>query len=131
MDYKYFLENSTDFFKDTNEYFDLRRKFQGMYVWIDMIVAPLITIVSFIMNGTYDMFAMMGFYKSAVAFSEWVRYRQLSAQIYKWKGIVNANGGPNISTNDPEYHVFVYAEGMQRLHNKLFKTNCRALHRSC
>ena len=121
MDYKYLLENSTDFFKDTNEYFDLRRKFQGMYVWIDMIVAPLITIVTFFVYGTWDMFALMGFAKSIMVFREWLRFRHLSSQIYKWKEIVNADGGPSISTNDPEYHIFVYADAMQRLHNKLFK----------
>jgi len=120
MDYKYLLENSTDFFKDTNEYFDLRRKFQGIYVWID-ILAPLVTILIFFVYGTWDMFASMGFLKSGYAISSWLRYRHLSAQIYKWKEIVIASGGPNIVVNDPEYHVFVYAEGMQRLHNKLFK----------
>jgi hypothetical protein len=131
MDYKYLLENSTDFFKDTNEYFDLRRKFQSMYVWMDMIVAPLITIISFFVYGSWDMFSIMGFAKSAMAFREWVRFRQLSAQIYKWKEIIHASGGPNIVVNDPEYHIFVYAEAMQRLHNKLFKTCCRVPRRNC
>lgn len=131
MDYKFLLENSTDFFKDTNEYFDLRRKFQGIYVWVDMIVSPLVTIITFFINGAFDMFALMGFVKSVMAFREWVRFRQLSAQIYKWKEIIAASGGPNIVVNDPEYHVFVYADAMQRLHNKLFKTCSRVQRRNC
>lgn len=118
------LENSTDFFKDTNEYFDLRRKFKSIYVWVDMIVAPLITIITFFIYGNWDMFALMGFAKSIMAFREWLRFRELSAKIYRWKDIVNNSGGPDISTNDPEYHIFVYADAMQRLHNKLFK-GCR------
>jgi len=119
MDYN-FLENSTDFFKDTNEYFDLRRKFKGIYVWIDML-SPLITILSFILYGVYDIFSLMSFGKAFLAIREWLRYRQLSSQMSKWKQTVLKSGGPFISTNDPEYHVYVYAEGMQRLHDKLFK----------
>ena len=120
MDYN-FIENSTDFFKDTNEYFDLRRKFQGIFIWFDMIVAPLITIVSFLLYGTYDLFAILGFWKALTAFQSWLRYRYLMSRLKVWKALVNENGGPQISTNDPEYHIFVYADGMQRLQNKLFK----------
>ena len=124
MDYN-FLENSTDFFKDTNEYFDLRRKFKGIYVWIDML-SPLITIISFILYGAYDIFSLMSFGKAFLAFREWLRYRQLSSQMSKWKQTVLRSGGPFIATNDPEYHVYVYADGMQRLHDKLFK-GCKKL----
>ena len=124
MDYN-FLENSTDFFKDTNEYFDLRRKFKGIYVWIDML-SPLITIISFILYGAYDIFSLMSFGKAFLAFREWLRYRQLSSQMSKWKQTVLKSGGPFIATNDPEYHVYVYADGMQRLHDKLFK-GCKKL----
>ena len=124
MDYN-FLENSTDFFKDTNEYFDLRRKFKGIYVWIDML-SPLIKIISFILYGAYDIFSLMSFGKAFLAFREWLRYRQLSSQMSKWKQTVLKSGGPFIATNDPEYHVYVYADGMQRLHDKLFK-GCKKL----
>ena len=125
MDYKYFLEHSTDFFKDTHEYFALRRKFKGIMPWIDMIVGPLITIISFILYGSYDMFSLLSFGKSVIVFREWFRYFELSARLKQWKKIVNNSGGPIISTNDPEYHVFVYADGMQRLHNSIFKTKCQ------
>lgn len=126
MDFKYFLEESTDFFKDTQEYFDLRRKFMGFMPWVDMIVGPLVTIISFIMYGSYDIFSLMSFVKAIQAFNEWLRYYQLSVRMKEWKTIVKESGGPFISTNDPEYHVFVYADGMQRLHNSYFKTSCRA-----
>jgi hypothetical protein len=125
MDFKYLVENSSDFFKDTHEYFDLRRKFAGIMPWVDMIVGPLITIISFIWYGSYDIFSLMSFGKAAMSFKEWLRYRELASKLLEWKRIVNNTGGPVISTNDPEYHVFVYADGMQRLHNTYFKKNCR------
>jgi hypothetical protein len=128
MDFKYFLENSTDFFKETHEYFELRRKFKSIMPWVDMIVGPLITIISFIYYGSYDMLSALSFAKAGMVFREWLRYIQLSRKISEWKGIVNQNGGPIISTNDPEYHVFVYADGMQRLHNSYFRMNCLASH---
>jgi hypothetical protein len=126
MDSKYFITQSTDFFKDTTEYFTMRRRFGGFMPWIDMIVAPLVTIITFIFYGSYDMFGLISFGKALMVFREWLRYRELSSRISKWKEIVNLAGGPVISTNDPEYHVYVYADGMQRLHNSIFKTSCPA-----
>lgn len=130
MDSKYLLENSTDFFKDCYQYFDLRRKFGGIMPWIDMIVGPLITIISFFVYGTYDAFSLLSFGKALAVFLEWLEYHQLSKRILEWKQIVRSNGGPVISTNDPEYHVFVYADAMQRLHNSRFKTSCRVSHQN-
>jgi hypothetical protein len=127
MDSKYLLENSTDFFRDTHQYFDLRRKFGGILPWVDMIVGPLVTIVSFFIYGTYDAFSALSFLKASAVFLEWLEYKELSRRIVTWKQIVRANGGPVISTNDPEYHVFVYADAMQRFHNSTFRTNCRVL----
>lgn len=130
MDFKYFVEQSSDFFKETHEYFELRRKFMGILPWIDMIVGPMITIISFFWYRTYDMFSVMSFAKAGMVLREWFRYMQLSQKLREWKSIVNNTGGPVISTNDPEYHVFVYADGMQRLHNSFFKTSCQASRRN-
>ena len=130
MDSKYFIENSSDFFKDTHEYFELRRKFRSIMPWVDMVVGPLITIISFIMYGSYDMFSAVGFVKALMVFREWLKYYELSRKIKQWKTIVKMSGGPFISTNDPEYHVFVYADGMQRLFNSFTKTSCLALRHS-
>jgi hypothetical protein len=122
MDFKYFLEQSTDFFKDAEEYFHLRRKFQNILPWIDMLMSPLVIVVTFLVYGTLDMLSLLGLIKSVNVFREWMRYRHLSRQIREWKEIVNQRGGPTISTNDPEYHIFVYADGMQRIHNSYFKS---------
>lgn len=130
MDFKYLLENSTDFFKDTFKYFELRRKFRGIMPWVDMIVGPLITIISFFVYGTYDAFSLLSFGKALAVFLEWLEYHQLSKRILEWKRFVQNNGGPIISTNDAEYHVFVYADAMQRLHNSLFKMTSRVSHQN-
>ena len=123
MDFKYFIEQSTDFFKDAQEYIDLRRLFMGIMPWIDMIVGPLVTII----YGSYDIFSVMSWVKAFQVFRQLIRYFQLSAQIKEWRRRVKDANGPFISTNDPEYHVFVYADGMQRLHNSHFRTTCPAL----
>jgi len=112
MDFRYFLEQSTDFFKDADEYFHLRRKFQGIFVWVDMLMSPLVIVVTFLVYGTLDMLSLLGLVKSGTVFREWLRYRELSRRIREWKEIINQHGGPTISTNDPEYHIFVYADGM-------------------
>ena len=124
MDFKYFLENSTDFFKDAEEYFHLRRKFQGIFPWIDMVLTPFMLLGTLLLYRTTDMFSLLGLIKTVTVFREWLRYRHLSQQIRTWRDIVNHNGGPVITVNDSEYHIFVYADGMQRLHNSYFKVTC-------
>jgi hypothetical protein len=126
MDSRYLIENSTDFFGDTFRYFDLRRKFSGILPWIDMIVGPLITIIS----GSYDAFSLLSILKAISVFLEWFEYHLLSKRILEWKQIVRDSSGPVISTNDPEYHIFVYADAMQRLHDSVFKKSCRVSHRN-
>jgi hypothetical protein len=43
------------------------------------------------------------------------RYQELLAEVWYWKLVVRLVGGPWISTNDPDYHNFVYADAMTRL----------------
>jgi hypothetical protein len=45
--------------------------------------------------------------------------RQLRSEIHMWISLVRSIGGPFIASNDAEYHVFVYADAMQRLHDLL------------
>ena len=122
-----FITHSTDFFKDTNEYFALRRRFGSFMPWIDMIVAPLVAIITFLYYGSYDMFGLITFGKALMVVREWLRYRELSSRISQWRDMVKNVGGPFISTNDPEYHIYVYADGMQRIHNSIFKSKCSAV----
>jgi len=130
MDSKYLLESSSDFFKDCFQYFELRRKFGSIMPWIDMVVGPLVTIISCFIYQTYDAFSALSIAKACMVFHEWLEYRELSRRIASWKKIVRENGGPVISTNDPEYHIFVYADAMQRLHTSTFKKSCQVSRQS-
>jgi hypothetical protein len=57
------------------------------------------------------------------AFEDWkqyLHYLDIKRQIHEWKELVHSAGGPYISTNDEMYQSYIYADGMQRLHNSLF-----------
>ena len=45
----------------------------------------------------------------------WFRLRALQASVDEWQKTVQSLGGPWISSNDPDLHVFVYADGMERI----------------
>jgi len=52
---------------------------------------------------------------------DWFQYYNITQETLEWKKFVQSAGGPFISTNDPMYHLYVYADGMQRLKNSLFR----------
>ncbi len=58
------------------------------------------------------MFSLMKTYQLWI---DWLRFRELREKVDNWKMKVKSVGGPWISTNDPDYHVFVYADGMERI----------------
>jgi hypothetical protein len=39
----------------------------------------------------------------------------------RWQLIVDSLGGPFVATNSMRYMPYVYADGMQRIHNFIFK----------
>jgi hypothetical protein len=49
-----------------------------------------------------------------------VEFDSLNSEIREWTRIVKSVGGPFISANDSTYHVFVYADAMERLRSGLF-----------
>lgn len=86
-----------------------------------MVISPIISFVSFfIYNKTPTVFGMLGFHKAITLWTQWIRYKTLTYEIREWTNIVRSIGGPFISSNDPTFHVFVYADGMQRIWNSLF-----------
>jgi len=79
-------------------------------------VSPLITIVTSIWNLEMpSVFSMYSFYKTFNIWAEWFEYMILQHEIHEWKRLVKSIGGPFIATNDPAYHSYVYADGMERL----------------
>lgn len=85
-------------------------------LWIDMVISPLITIVTALYNQEApSIFSVMSFYKTFSMWKDWLYFETLKTEIHEWTRAVKSVGGPFISTNDPVYHSYVYADGMERL----------------
>jgi hypothetical protein len=115
-----------NYFSIADEYVSLQKIFsrdtllEKLELWIEMIISPLIMIIMAVWNWSgLDMFQMMSLQKCFKLWKDWFRMRELKSEIHTWIRIVRSIGGPFISCNDAEYHVFVYADGMQRLHDLL------------
>jgi hypothetical protein len=94
--------------------------FEKISLWIEMVISPVISLcISLYSNTPPSFFAMLGFQKCFHLWQDWFEFRRLAIVIREWTNIVRSVGGPFISTNDPKYHVYVYADGMQRIHNSL------------
>ena len=113
----YFLFNAKRYFVEADEFIELAKTFAETSWWtmLDMVF-PVIGLVHCVMAKSLpDIFFFLNVYKSMKLWIQWFRYRELKHQINEWREIVNAVGGPYISTNDPTYLPYVFADGMQRL----------------
>jgi hypothetical protein len=118
------LMRPKNYFTIADEYVSLQRIFSRdtllgkLELWVEMIITPLFMLGSAILNMTMpDMFQMMSLQKCVQLWKDWFRMRELRSEIHSWMKVVRSIGGPFIASNDAEYHVFVYADGMQRLHD--------------
>lgn len=120
------LMRPKNYFSIADEYVSLQKIFsrdtllEKIEIWTEMVISPLIMFVMAIWNWTgLDMFQMMSLQKCFQLWKDWFRMRELRSEIHSWIRIIRSIGGPFIACNDAEYHVFVYADGMQRLHDLL------------
>lgn len=127
------LMNPSNYFSIADEYVSLQKIFsrdtlvEKLELWIEMIISPLIMFGMMIWEWKApDMFQMMSLQKCVQLWKDWFRMRELRSEIHKWIRLVRSIGGPYIATNDAEYHVFVYADAMQRLRDSLLVTKERA-----
>jgi hypothetical protein len=123
---QFLLLNGSNYFSLADEYVTLQKIFvkngvvETVGLWFDMVVSPLLTILHSIWKQVYpSFFTMLSFQKCVTLWKQWFRFQDLKKQVREWMSIVRSIGGPFISSNDPEYHMFVYADGMQRLHHAL------------
>jgi hypothetical protein len=123
----YLVLNKKKYFEIADEYVGLQQLFQKETVFeklsivFDMIVYPLLMVVSVVFyKQEVGLLTVMSIQKTVSIWLNWIRYITLTREINEWKDIVRSVGGPFISCNDPSYHVYVYADGMQRLHDTLF-----------
>ena len=120
------LMRPKNYFSMADEYVSLQKIFsrdswlEKIEIWIEMVISPIITLVMSLWKFEgLDMFQMMSLQKCVQLWKDWFRMRELKKEIVGWMHIVKSIGGPFIACNDAEYHVFVYADGMQRLHDLL------------
>lgn len=120
------LMNKRNYFQIADEYVSLQKIFstdtllEKLELWVEMVISPIITVIMSLVNGDMpDMFQLMSFQKCAQLWKDWFRLKELRKEIHMWIRVVRSIGGPFISANEAEYHVFVYADGMQRLHDVL------------
>ena len=105
-----------DVYSRLNKIFNPEDFISRIMLWVDMVVSPLITIVTSIWNREMpSVFSLYSFYKTFNIWAEWLEYTLLQYEIHEWKRLVKSIGGPFIATNDPTYHSYVYADGMERL----------------
>ncbi len=111
-----------DYFAIAEEFVTLQKIFvndsmmEKMKVWMDMLIYPIFLIVYAIWNAEFpSVFSLFSFQKCYVLWTQWFRFRTLGQKIREWTKLVKSIGGPWISSNDAEYHVFVYADGMERI----------------
>lgn len=131
---QFLLLHGPDYFSLADEYVTLQKIFvkDGIHdtigIWFDMIVSPILTILHSIWKQVYpNILTILSFQKCVTLWKQWFRFQDLKKQVREWMNIVRSIGGPFISSNDPEYHIFVYADGMQRLHHAL----CAAISKKC
>jgi hypothetical protein len=123
---QYVLLNNKTYFKTADEFITQHKRFapegfvEKISLWIDMLVSPLITLAQLIFfKKLPDVFTVLTIYKTVSIWLDWFRWKEMQKTIREWIKIVRTIGGPFISCNDAEYHMFVYADGMQRIHDSL------------
>jgi hypothetical protein len=121
------LLSPTNYFELADEYVSLQRIFsrdtllEKLELWMEMIISPLMMFAfSFFKGESPDILSILSLQKCITLWKDWFRMRELRDIMQKWIRIIRTIGGPFIASNDAEYHMFVYADGMQRLHDSLF-----------
>lgn len=129
---EYILLNDKKYFKTAENFINLHEKFspenllEKVSLWMEMIFSPLISIVQILFfKKLPDIFTALTIYKTANIWVRWFEWRQTQQTIREWMKIVRSIGGPFIGCNDARYHMYVYADGMQRIHDSLLATHKR------
>jgi hypothetical protein len=123
---QYVLLNDKTYFRTADNFVKLKKRFvpesflEKISLWMEMIVSPLITLIQItFFKKVPDLFTILSIQKTVSIWLEWFEWKQCQNTIREWIKIVRTIGGPFISSNDAEYHMFVYADGMQRIHDSL------------
>ena len=120
----YFLQNTKNYFKESEELLRLEKihRHPSWVLFIEMWITPILFIVSiFITESIPSLLSMLSIYRCFCTWSDHYRYKELRRDFDRWQLIVDSLGGPFVATNNMRYMPYVYADGMQRIHNFVFK----------
>lgn len=113
------------YFVTAERYIELYKKvvptswFGGIELFNDMILIPVITLAMFL-TGNSDVLSLLGTFSTAYSrWNEWIEFHNLRFEVQRMMMITMWSGGPRISTNDPTYLAYVYADGAERVASKL------------
>lgn len=113
------------YFKLVEEYTNLQKVFgtstifETVSLWFEMLISPLLTIGQSIFKQSIQIMSVMSLQKSLQLWKDWFRWKELQNIMREWVKIVRTIGGPFIATNDATYHMYVYADAMQRIYEGL------------
>lgn len=119
------LLTPTKYFKLVEEFTNLQKVFETSTIfetvslWFEMIISPILTIGQSILRQSFQIMSVMSLQKCIQLWKDWFRWRELQTIMREWVKIVRAIGGPFIATNDATYHMYVYADAMQRIYEGL------------
>lgn len=120
---KYILSDKNYFeiadkYVEYSEIFITETLFKTIELWVEMIIQPLCTLLYALYTQQMpSVFVVLGLKKTYELWQKYFEFQYYNSQIADWMQIVRSVGGPFISTNDPKYHIFVYAHTMQQLHS--------------
>jgi hypothetical protein len=113
---KQFFEKADDYSR-LNKVFNPEGWLEKVTLLADMIISPLVTLIMSLWYGELpSIFTVISLYKTINLWSDYIYFKMLIAELHEWTRIVKSIGGPFISTNDANYHSYVYADGMERIH---------------
>lgn len=85
-------------------------------LWNDMIVQPVWHFLKWIMGWELSLVSVtLTIMRAIDVWRQWCEYQVLRGTARHWVLLTKLAGGPFISCNDPKYHVFVYADAIERL----------------
>lgn len=119
---QYLVLNKKNYFAMAEEYINLKPLFKidTFYEKLSLFMKLIGNILLTIIWKSQPLNIGLTIYQAFNDWKQYLHYLDLKKQINEWKELVHSAGGPYISTNDETYQSYVYADGMQRLHNSLF-----------
>jgi hypothetical protein len=119
---QYLVLNNTDYFREADEYVHLHQLFktETFYEKFGLFMKLIGNLILAFVWKSQALSMSFTIYRMVEDWKQYIRYLEIRSKIREWKELIRSVGGPFISTNDPTYQSYVYADGIQRLHNRLF-----------